>query len=116
MRRTSASAAAGLLPVVEVEALLADDLVVLVPLAGDEHDVVRAARSATASSMAGAPIGLDHEAALAGLRASASAQAAAAALLQARDDLREDAPRVLGARVVGGHHDQVGAARRGLRP
>src|SRR5204863_9117876 len=92
--------------------LLAHDLVVLVPLAGDQHRVPGPRR--TQRQLDG----------LAAIRYDAIARQThprvprielrLAAAGQARLDVREDGCRILGARVVAGGDDQVRAAARGL--
>jgi hypothetical protein len=84
-----------LLAVVEVDLGLAEDLVVLVPLAGDEHHVAGAGethRHADGRS----PVGLDED--------------LGAGLAHAGDDGVDDGARLLGARVVRGDHRHVGVA------
>src|SRR5438477_590716 len=78
----------------------ADDLVVLVPLAGDQDEVARA-REAEREGDGRAPVRLDQVA--------GHARGTHPLL-----DVGEDAERVLGARVVGGEDDDVAPPRGGL--
>ena len=102
-----------LLAIVEVKLGRAEDLVVLVALAGDQHDVARRAAAAArrGSRRAGRP--------RRGSRASAARQLAASQLGRARAGAPRRgscrrSPRILGARVVAGDDRQVGVARRDL--
>src|SRR5262249_48812869 len=90
--------------VVEGPLLGPDDLVALVPLAGDEHHVALL-QERGAELDGGATVGIHQVAALAALRL-AGAHPAQTRLLHAAGDLRDDLVRILGARVVAGDHHQ----------
>jgi hypothetical protein len=83
----------GLLAIVEVDLGGAEDLVVLVALAGDHHDVARR--------------GLGHRRADRGAAIDVDVERVG----HRRQDRVEDGPRIFGARVVAGHHRQVGLGR-----
>src|SRR5207244_8138534 len=89
-----------LLAVVEMALHGADDLVVLVPLAGHQDEIARA-RVADGERDRRAPVWFDDVA--------GHARGTHALL-----DVREDAQRILGARVVGGEDDEVAPPRGGL--
>ena len=83
----------GLLAIVEVMLGRAEDLVVLVALAGDDHHVARRGLGQRGADR-GAAIDVDHE-----------------RRRHRRQDLIEDRPGILGARVVAGDHREIGAGR-----
>ena len=89
---------AGDLTVVEREHLVADELIRLVALAGDDHHVAGLGERDPEADRRGA-VGFDLD-------------AATVAVADPGQDLVDDGHRVLGARVVGRHDRQVGHARR----
>ena len=104
----------GLLAIVEVAPRGADDLVVLVPLAGDEHDVAGPGGASRRRDRR-APVDLDVVA------ARRSAERAGRELDTAGapdpiDDHGDDAGRVLGARIVGRDDRQRRRRARRSRP